>query len=410
MKQLGSNFATILGLVLLGALALLAAYLRLSALLGAALALWLLCLVAHLWARFSLRHINVSLKCSECRAFPGEELDAELSLTNAKFLPLIWLEARFPLEKNSCVASVEEEPASEESPMLKESFLWVMPQQRLFWHQRAKAIHRGVVQVEEMELASGDGFGLVDRARRVRLSVPFRFVVYPALRPVDPGPILRRMSELERAERGLYTDPTLIKNIRDYEPGDSVRNINWRLLAHQSKLQVNIREPMAMRRVCLALDLESFSYTEVYEYGGEAHKRRCVHVEELERMLSLLASVIVAVHERGVLCSLLLPGEGEQAWRLLNPIDRGSQVTELLTALAVLNYKGGVCALPEGDLFLSLLHLGQIIVFAKELTEKHGMLTRALEDMNYAQVVQSAADELLAATPNLITETELTGL
>ena len=414
MKQLGSNLATAAGLVMLGLLTLLAAYLQIPALLAALLVVWLLCLIAYVWARLALSRLDVSLDGEDSRAFPGEELSVDARLENRKFLPLLWVEARFPLDRDSCVAPAEEEEAAEgerpeEDRALTERFLWVMPQQSIRWQQRAWAVHRGVCRFDSLELASGDGFGLADRRRRISLGAGFRFVVYPAVREVDVSPILRRMSELERFDRGLYTDNTLIKTIRDYQEGDSFRDINWRVLARQGSLQVNVREKLAMRRVCLAADLESFSYTRTIEAGGESHMERLVYGEELERMLSLVASVIVAVHEQGVLCSLVIPGAGEAPARVLTPEVRETQVPELLTALAEVAYRGEKSSFPGEEMLAKRHRLGQLFLFSRVCPGGESAPERSLEGLPLLRVVQQWDEEETAGRRDVIRETDLTG-
>ena len=132
MKHLGSNLVTPTGLAILAALTLVAAYLRATALEAMLIALLLLCSAAYFWARASLGHIEVELEQDDLRAFPGELMDAGARLKNAKFLPVIWLEARFPTSGAACVAPPEDETEAlepGEEPEIKETFLWVMPQQ-----------------------------------------------------------------------------------------------------------------------------------------------------------------------------------------------------------------------------------------------------------------------------------------
>ena len=127
-------------------------------------------------------------------------------------------------------------------------------------------------------------------------------MVYPKIVPVDVSLILNNMSEMESARNGFYTDRTLLDTTRDYREGDSFKNINWRLLARRDELQVNVYEKLTMRRVCFMPDMFSFTHIEEVEEEGERrHEERVVEREELEEMFSLMASLIVKLHERDVL-------------------------------------------------------------------------------------------------------------
>ncbi len=412
MKRQGSNLVTPTGLVLLALLTLVAAYLRAPALEAMLFALLLLCSAAYFWARAALGHIEVELGQEDLRAFPGELVEARARLKNAKFLPVIWLEARFPTSGAACVAPpAEEQEGLEpgEEPEIKESFLWVMPQQTIFWRQKVRAVRRGVCEIRSMELFSGDGCGLADRRKSAGLERGFRFIVYPEIRHVDPAPLLARLSELERSRSGFYTDSTLISNIRDYRDGDSFRDINWRLLARQGTLQVNVHETMAMRRLCLMPDLGSFAFTEQKEVNGERQTVRSAHEAELERMLSLIASIIVAVNGRDVLCSLVIPSIDGAPARLITPEERETQVTQLLTAIAEIDYHGGDCVFPAAEIAEEGHMLGQLFLFSLSLPEGGGETEWEREGLRPLRVVLSGA-ERDADGREIITETELTGV
>lgn len=411
MSQPGSNFVTPTGLALLAALTLVAAYLRAPALEAVLIALFILCAAAYFWARAALRHIELELDQEEVRAFPGELMEAGARLKNAKFLPVIWLEARLPRSGAACIApEPEDEDESGSDSEIRQTFLWVMPQQSIRWRQRVLAVRRGVCEMRGMELASGDGFGLAWREKRAELERGFRFIVYPEIRHVDPSPLLARLSELERSRSGFYTDSTLISSIRDYRDGDSFRDINWRMLARQGKLQVNVHERMAMRRMCLMPDLGSFACTEQKEIDGERHTVRCSRGPELERMLSLMASIIAEANGRDVLCCLALPAWGGAEGRLIIPDERETQVTQLLTALAEIDYHGEDCVFPAAEIADSSHMLGQLFLFSLSLPEGGDDTELEREGLRPIHVVLSRGVGTDADGRKVISEEELTGV
>lgn len=417
MKHPGSNLVTPTGLAFLAALTLVSAYLRAAALEAMLIALLLLCSAAYFWARAALGHIEVELEQEDLRAFPCELMEAGARLKNAKFLPVIWLEARFPTSGTSCVAPPPDETGEPESGdtqsgedrALRESFLWVMPQQTILWRQQALAVRRGVCEIRGMELFSGDGFGLSGRKRTAALERGFRFIVYPEIRKVDASVILARLTELERSRDGFYTDTTLINSIRDYRDGDSFRDINWRLLARQGKLEVNVHEKMAMRRLCLIPDLGSFARTEVRDIDGEKQTVRCTYADQLERMLSLTASVIAAVSERDALCSLVIPSVDGAPARIISPEERETQVTQLLTAIAEIDYHGGDCVFPTAEIAESSHMLGQLFLFSLSGADTGAQDEWESAGLRPLRVVLSGPEQTVDSR-EIITETELTGV
>jgi len=311
MKQPGSNLVSWFGLGFLAVLILVAAYFDMNRLEGFLILVFILCLIAFVWGRLSLRKIELQSAEEDCCGFPGEILEASSSLYNKKMLPLVWLDLSLPVGKKTCIEACPENAPSEdedgEKPApreLRSTFIWVMPHQKMRWKQRAMAVHRGVCTVEEVKLHSGDGFGLCTQTKKYKLPCRLRYVVYPKVVDVDVSPILNNMSEMESTKNGFYTDRTLLENTRDYREGDSFKNINWRLLARKDEVQVNEYEKLTMRRVCFMPDMFSFTHIEEILEENERREERVTETEELENMFSLLASLIVKLHEKGVLCSL----------------------------------------------------------------------------------------------------------
>lgn len=374
MKAPGSNFVSCFGLGFLAVLILVAAYFDMAALEGFLILVLILCLVAFLWGRLSLRKMDFRCMDEECCGFPGQKLEAECLIHNKKLLPLIWLDMSFPIGKKTCldpedkVDEGESHAITKDGRYLRSTFLWVMPHQRIRWTQSAMAVHRGVCRVEEVKLHSGDGFGLSTQTSKLRLERPLKFVVYPKIVPVDVSLILNNMSEMESARNGFYTDRTLLDTTRDYREGDSFKNINWRLLARRDELQVNVYEKLTMRRVCFMPDMFSFTHIEEVEEEGERrHEERVVEREELEEMFSLMASLIVKLHERDVLCTLVLPARGEEPERLVIPENGETQVMELLGALAEAEYEAELTRVPIEAIAMNRHMLGQMYVFSKNM-------------------------------------------
>ena len=409
MKPLGSNLTTLPGLLILAALTLLAAHFGFRELEALLLALLVLCLAAYLWARFSLSKISVSIADEDCRAFPGEVMEARAQLKNAKLLPLVWLRAAFPARSGGCVLAAGEDgspvqPGEDAEPEISESFVWLMPHQTVEWTQRVCAVRRGVCRVDSVCLISGDGFGLSERLKKAAVPGSFRFIVYPAVRPVSVQRIINNMSELQKSPSGFYTDPTLTKSVREYRDGDSPRSINWRSLARGGQLLVNVYERLDMRRVCLMADLEAFSFFEHVDSGTHTGTERRVNSERMEHMLSLLASCILALDERGVLCSLIVPAYGNRAARIITP-EAHAQTAELLTALAEIDYSGEETFFPVDGMTDASHLLGQLFVFTGGNAERDAELERLLSPLRLFRIVQREGE---GADSQTICETELT--
>ena len=403
-KLLGSNFATVAGLVVLAAAALGAGYMHLDLLTGFLAALFILCVVAFIWARASLSKVQVRFGQGDSCAFPGEELETRMTLTNGKAVPLLWLTVTLDTAQNNCVAPIDSE---EENTEVSEKLLWIMPHQKISWHQKALAKKRGVCRIDKIDLVSGDGFGLAVQRKRIQTESTFRYVIYPSIREVDPSVILNNMTELDNAPSGFYTDVTLVKNTRDYRTGDSFKDINYRVMARTGQVQVNEYESLAMCRVCFIADIESFTHIDWREHNEEKVKTLVVSDDELEKMYSLMASLIVSLHERGVACSLIIPAYGEKEARIVIPDERQMQVMQLLTVLSETEYDCEKTSLPTEDM-LSLSHsLGQLFMFSRSVDEPScERLTSQIEEMSVLHIVQKDDESAAEEARNIFKETE----
>ena len=379
MQQIKSNFVNPAGLAVIAVLALLSAYFGIDLLFAVLMGAFFVCLVSWLWTRSALNRLKFGSDRSEVCGFPGDELQVKVSLTNDKLLPVVWLRADLAAGEGDCVASDTEDPAV---------FSWVMPHQSLDWTERLGCVRRGVREFTSVETSSGDGFGLSEASKSLVLERPFRAVVFPSLMDVDVSRILSRLSELEASRKGFYSDPTLIKSVRDYSGGDSFKDINWRLLARGDKMLVNVKEKMDVRRTCLILDIESFSVTEeIATQAGTRREHRLLE-KEFEHMLSLAASVAAKLSNKGVVCSLVIPGylvkkessiEHEaRAERVILPDESASQAEILLTALAEIDYHGGPAKFPLEQISAEYHKLGQPFCFASSRRRAQDKLELAL--------------------------------
>lgn len=364
MKQQGSNFVTPAGIIIVAVLILLAAFFGMTGLEALLAAVLLLSLIAWFWGRWALSHLNIRTTDTECRGFPGDTLEPNVMIKNDKFLPLIWLEACFPLSDSSPITIPEN---CKEETALKSRFLWIMPRQSVTFTQQAQAKKRGVARYEALDMSSGDGFGLSSLTKAVPLHAPFRFIVYPAIHDVNITPIENLLRELENHKNGCYSDPTLINTIRDYQPGDSMKSINWRQLARTGNLQTNVHETMRMSRFCLILNLQSFVYYKKQTVDGAEKLTKLVHTEELEQMLSLVASIAVRAQEQGLICSLVVPATGHTPAKIVIPESISTQAMELLTTLAELQYQGEEMAYPFFELEAQQHLLGRCFLFSYQL-------------------------------------------
>lgn len=252
---------------------------------------------AQFWARHVLDEVTVTLETDRGYMLPGDLCQMQFTVDNPKWLPLIWLTLRFPLERDGAVMpehrweTVELSDGTETPSIQYEKNLsFLMWHQRVMFTSRFRAEHRGLLTLDQIRLLSGDGLCLCVREMPFPLPRPVELTVFPRLVPVSTRWFRKNNWEQETGSQGFNDDPTVIRNVRAYQPGDNARALNHRLMAKGQGAMVNIYEKISPRQAAFLLD------------GGSFRK---LPPEQFEAALEILASLLTQLAEEQVSLRLL---------------------------------------------------------------------------------------------------------
>ena len=197
--------------------------------------------------------------------------------------------------------------------------------------QQLTAPQRGVLELEEVYLATRGPFGLFDRRKRIACGAQI-FVLPRAHKydneeiagPVGTGTQLRKVA-------GQGYD---LRHIRDYQQGEEARRIAWRPSARAGKLLVRENEDETVRRVRIAL--------------SSAHGETMI-----ERQASVARYVCEDLLARGYQVRLEVPGA---------PLPEGyassdEELLEQLLSLARWHGTGAAPAISAEDARVLVLHV-----------------------------------------------------
>lgn len=290
-------------LVLAFALSVTCAILDRPELCAAFACLFFLCLAARLWGQYTLHKVTAACFGEPAALFPPGEVSLTFQIRNNKLLPLLWLEVVQKLEDDAPLIpadprevarlTVTDGDGSRQETYLYKKFTFLTGREELLWESRWQARRRGIFHPGQLQLRSGDGFGLMQSQQTLDQQAG-GIAVYPALQPVETALFLRDTWEAASGAKGYLEDPTVIQNTRGYTPQDSFRRINWRLTARTQETMVNTYETILPKAACFILDGESFNGI-------------TPQTEALEDTLSILASLVMTLTEAGLSCSLCLP-------------------------------------------------------------------------------------------------------
>lgn len=290
-------------------LSVLTSYFHLNELSAVLMLLAFIALTSFIWGHLSLRHTIVTLKIDRHVVSPGEEVIFHHAIENSKWMPLVGVMLRVPVPYDECIMPVEKENyrqlddievskariyKAKINYVAEQKFAFLKGNSTICWEVRWRAQKRGLYRIKAIELYGGDGFGLIQSYAEITAGKDEYVAVCPNLTEINKSIFLRNTSISNRGEKAIYDDVTLIKSNRDYQQYDNIKHVNWKILATQQKLTVNIYEKMKTKNIHLILDGES--------YNGEKPKAKA-----LEKTLQIIYSILVEMDSIGMGCGLSLP-------------------------------------------------------------------------------------------------------
>jgi len=365
-----SIFSSPLGLGLLLALTIAGAYFGSAAVSAFALLLLLLCACARLWSGGVLEKTTLSIDDGQTACHAGDTITLTLRVFSRSLFPLIWLDAFVPLGETLLLRHADDEhPEPQQLPMQRplygfsERFAWLLWQHEIACEETLLSIRRGVTEISSVSLQAGDSLAMSAQQKWQALDRPIRLSVYPRLVSVDISPFARLIADAQAGARGQTEDVTLLRSSRSYQHGDPIKRINWRHLALSGRMETNQYETITPGCITFVLDLSSFVYlkTVITRYDTR-ETLPFVREEALESMLSLIASCIQGLFERGLRFALVLPGYGKTEGVVLRPGSNETALLAVMEALAAIHYHGENIHLPADELRrlrreLGVLHL-----------------------------------------------------
>lgn len=216
--------------------------------------------IARLWSRYSLTRLEYRRKLSTNRAFCGDSITLDLSITNNKFLPLPWVMAREETPDGVTLLKGKVSPSHKPGRKILSSFISLGWYHRLTRRYPMECTKRGLYYFGPATVASGDPFGFF--RKRESLEDEDRLLVYPRILPLEDIGIPSRhpFGDL-RVKRHIFEDPVLVMSTRDYVRSDPMKNIAWKATARLQKLQSRVFEHTTSMDMALFLDTRTTAET-----------------------------------------------------------------------------------------------------------------------------------------------------
>lgn len=213
-------------------------------------------IVARLWSRWALGAVRPE-HLFEPFALLGDHVEVRLRIRNRGLLPVPWLNVYDHL------------PVRLAAPAYFTRTLSLLPLEETSFRFTLHCRHRGYYPLGPLRLHSGDLFGFEERERGIG-EVQY-LTVYPRIIPLEKLGFPSRMpfGHLPTGQR-IYEDPSRVVGVRDYQAGDSLRKVNWKVSARIGHLQVKKYEPAITLDTVILLNLSLDEYdTHRLDYSTE---------------------------------------------------------------------------------------------------------------------------------------------
>ncbi len=340
-----------------------------------------------LWARVSLEEVYFTRALSERRLFVGETAELRLTLENRKGLPVPWIEVREQLPRDLPLVGAKMQSSGTPGRAILQRNTALGRHDRLEWPVTFRAVQRGYYRIGPTRLRSGDIFGFFDREEIVP-ALAERLVVYPHTYSMPELGLdsARPFGELRGGNR-IFEDPSRVVGVRDYQPGDPMKRIDWNATARVQRLQSRLYEPSRAQSIVVALNVGTFQ-----------HSWQGTDPVLLERGVSVAASVARWAAEAdlavGLIANGAFPGQGR-------PIrigvgqhpDRLNRILEALAAVSAFTMSSLAREL-EGASTGALPAGSTVVVIAAVMPDElAATLLRLRGDGHYVHVVKTSERE-----------------
>ena len=307
-------------------------FLIVSSLLGAII-------TSGLVARLSLRSVSVSMQIPE-NVFEGERVCVKVSLRNPKrFFPAFSIAVQdsnherfsslFDGIKRLSFRENHDRAVPDRSVLRQPAYFPLVPAREARSELVAQTFpKRGLYRLEGFQISTRFPFGFFRRGERVRAQG--ELLVYPSIREIPS--YFHLLPFLPGQLEGLHVGQgESLYAIRKYQPGESVRLVDWKATAKTGDLMARQYAREDETRSCLILD------TFIAPPAGPNY------LDQFEKAVSLAASLAAHFVEEGAELEFLTPNE-------YVPRDLGTaHLYRILRSLAVVS-----CRLSDGKMPLDL--------------------------------------------------------
>lgn len=203
----------------------------------------------HLWHK----NLNVTLSFTRDHIFQGEQGELQEVIENRKLLPLAMLKVKFKADRSLDFGSAKGSRTTDQ--YYRNDVFRIGGGERVTRTLKFLGTKRGFYTIEVADLVAAD---LLLTANFME-TVPTQTLLYVYPMPYDSEELRRSLIRLSGeilTRRHLLEDPFEFRGIREYQPFDSMRTINWKATARTGDLKVNRKNYTSLKYVRIFFNIQ----------------------------------------------------------------------------------------------------------------------------------------------------------
>ena len=199
------------------------------------------------------KNLNVSVFFQQNGISEGEEGEIIEIIENRKRLPLTMLKVKF--QTSRYLGFLDAIGSKTTDQYYRNDIFQVGSGEKITRKLRFVGTKRGYYHIKNIDLVASDLFFISENMKS--MTTEHYVYVYPKrFRSEDFRRSLQKLNGEIIVKRHMLEDPFEYRGIREYQPFDDIRSVNWKATARKGELKVNQKNYTAMQTIRIFLNLE----------------------------------------------------------------------------------------------------------------------------------------------------------
>lgn len=230
------------------------------------------------------KNLRVRLSFQEEGIWEGQESTLSEIIENQKKLPLTMLKVKFQTDRHLLFADTKGSRTTDK--FYRNDIFQIGALEKVTRVLRFTAGRRGYYTIAEADLVASDLFLTAQYTATADIGHSSLYVYPKPFSHPEFRQSLKQLSGLVLAKRHLLEDPFEYRGIREYQPQDDLKSINWKATARTGEFKVNQKNYTAEKSVRIFINLED---------TGILKKEDCV-----EASLQIATALLLLFLEQGM--------------------------------------------------------------------------------------------------------------